>query len=96
MWEWVTYFFVNSRVLQKHLPTFHFPHLFRPKTIKVKVPCQIKSSDNQSNPTVLKKCKTKEFSTKYTTFPKLLSIVIAKIKSSNEKQFPTLYPVNRK
>lgn len=41
-------------------PFIHFyPHLFYSKTIKVKHPCQIKSSDNQTNPVVLKNFKSK-------------------------------------
>ena len=86
MWEWGNLFFLSTQgFFKKHLTTFHsypshprlstsYPHLSHPKTIKVKLSCQIKSSDNQPNSIVLKNCKTKELSTKYKTFPKLLSI----------------------
>ena len=99
MWEWGNLFFLSTQGFFKntYLPFIHiYPHLSHPKTVKVKLPRQIKSSDNQPNPIVLKNFKTKELSTKYKTFGKLLSIVIAKIKSNNEKQFPTHYLVHRK
>ena len=96
----LTYFFCQPNCSLKTSTYLSFIstyiHLSHPKTLKVKLPCQIKSSGNQPNPTVLKNWKTKELSTKYKIFPKLISIVIAKIKSNNEKQFRTHYPVHRK
>ena len=99
MWEWGNLFFLSTQVFftSIYLPFIHiYLHLSHPKTIKVKLPCQIKSSGNQPNPIVLKNWKTKELSTKCKIFSKLLSFVVAKIKSNNEKQFPTHYPVHTK
>ena len=90
MWKWGNAFFLSTQGFFKSicLPFIRiYQHLSHSKTIKLKLLRQTKSSYNQPNPIRFKNCKTKELSTKYKTFLKLLSIVIAKIKSSNENSF---------
>ena len=91
----VTYFFCQLKGSSKtstypsFISTLTFPTQKRKENYLVKLHHQTKPHRSQ-------KLQKNEFSTKYKSFPKLLSIVIAKIKSNNEKWFPTLYPVHRK